>query len=205
MDAIGLAEIRDRRRAAWVRGGVRLLLPGDDRAEPGAYVGEYRHRNGLEAWDGSLWRGTRALPALHTTTISERRGVTEPVSVAALTVPDPGWPYQLTVSASAELVVSDQDGENVPAGRADLSVRLDALTGPVLATGVGPDTTVLRGTYRQPVVRLGKHTTTNVGRSGTLTGTHTVHLVAAGVYGDPGYRHGVAPFNGSLFVQAVAV
>lgn len=202
VDAIDTTRITDRRRSAVLRGAVRVLLPGDDPGEAGAHPGAYRHRNGLEYFDGTLWRGILAPPPI-TTTVAERRGHTEAeILVANLTVPDPGWPYVIVATGAAEVIASDQEGEGVPAGRADLTLRLDSSAGPVIGVGVGPDTAAVRGaggTAR----RLVRQTITHPGRSAVLTGSHAVLLLVTRAFGDANFRIGSAGFNGSLIVQAV--
>ncbi|MCO1575372.1 hypothetical protein M8C13_06305 [Crossiella sp. SN42] len=193
---IDASHVVDARRGAFLRGGVRLLLAGDDPREPGSYPGQYRHRAGLEYWDGQSWRGTLAPPP-GSTSVVERRGHTESeLLIASLVMPDPGWPYVITATGAAEVIASDQDGENVPTGRADLAVRLDNLDGPQLGIGVGPDTVGLGRRSMRP-------TLTHPGHTGVLTGSHIVHLVIVRTFGDPNFRMGSTRFNGSLMAQVM--
>ncbi|MGH3762939.1 hypothetical protein [Actinophytocola sp.] len=121
----------DLRRAASVRTGVGVVLPGDDPTLPGAYAGHTRYRAGtLEAFDGETRRGTPATWSEESVELVARTGITGIAALTSIGVPDPGWPYRLMISGCAELT-----GTNC---RADLTIRLDAADGAVLARGVGP-------------------------------------------------------------------
>lgn len=173
--------INDLRRAASTRGAIGVLLPGDYPADPGSYTGQARYRRGvLEGWDGQQWRGTHRLDIYDTAEILVRSGETGSAPLASLGVPDPGWPYRLMVSGSAELTTTNC--------RADLQIHLDTLDGPLLAVGVGPVNAFA------PVV-------TNTRPSGVLTGTHTVHLAAARVFGDGSWA--TTPYNATLTILRI--
>lgn len=99
---ITTANITDLRKAAGLRGAVRLMLPGDAHADVGAYPGDVRFcRTHLqqETWgtDG-LWHGSLT-SVLQTTTVDVTvRTVT--AAVMSLVVTDPGHPYYVEVSGS---------------------------------------------------------------------------------------------------------
>ncbi len=97
---ITTANITDLRKAAALRGAVRLMLPGDAHADVGSYPGDVRFcRTHLqqETWgsDG-LWHGslTRVLETLTVDTAVK----TVTAAVMSLVVTDPGHPYYLEVS-----------------------------------------------------------------------------------------------------------
>lgn len=148
--------ITDLRRAAHVRGAIGVLLPGDDPTAEGAYTGQTRYRAGhLESFDGDRWRGTPQLWARETTDVVVRSGQTGTVSLTSIGVPDPGWPYRLQVNGSAEL-----GSVNC---RADLSIRLDAQDGTLIAMGLGPGNGFA-------------HVVTQTRLTGALTGPHSIFL-----------------------------
>lgn len=121
----------DVRASAQVRGGVGVLLPGDDPALPGAYAGHTRYRAGaLETFDGQTWRGTPATWSQESVELVARTGITGIAALTSIGVPDPGWPYRLMISGCGELTNTNC--------RADLTIRLDAADGAVLARALGP-------------------------------------------------------------------
>ena len=146
----------DLRKAAGVRTGVGVLLPGDDPTVPGAYSGHTRYRSaGLETFDGTTWRGASPLFVAETREGIARTGITGIAALTSVAIPDPGWPYRLQVSGSAQLTATNC--------RADLHVRLDRPDGDTIAAGIGPTNGfgfALTPTHTGPV----------------LTGAHSVYL-----------------------------
>lgn len=116
------SRITDVRKSTGLLGAARLLLPGDFTADPGKVTGDIRLRPPtgslpllLDYWDAtqSKWRGTQELtfstlvPGTpsgagqvtgHTTAGSNTR-----LTIATITVPDPGWPYRVQSSCSLYL------------------------------------------------------------------------------------------------------
>lgn len=170
--------LADLRRAAHVRGGVGVLLPGDDPGQLGAYTGQTRYRDGsLESFDGTTWRGGVRIESADTGELVARTGETGIAALTSLAVADPGWPYRLLVSGAAELTSIDC--------RADLHIRLDAPDGPLLAVGSGP-------------VNSAAHVATPTRTTSVLTGAHTVFLSGARQGGVGAWSS--TPFLGSLTV-----
>ncbi|MCK2237703.1 MULTISPECIES: hypothetical protein [unclassified Crossiella] len=130
-NATQVTAVTDRRRSTKTRGSIGTLLPGDTISQFGSTVGDSRYRAGhLEHWDGNGWRGGNRVDTWDSSinSVANQVGAAE---LARVNVSDPGWPYRLLVQASAELTTS--------LCRADLSIRLDSMSGPVIAVGVGPN------------------------------------------------------------------
>jgi hypothetical protein len=173
--------ISDIRRAAHIRTGIGVVLSGDDPGQAGAYPGHTRFRNaGLESWDGQRWRGAHRMDVYDTSEIAVLSGMTGIAPLASVNVADPGWPYRLLVSGSAELVATGC--------HADLNVRLDTPDGPVLAVGVGP-------------TNGSKPITTATRPSGVLGGTHTVFLSGVRIDGDGTWAN--TPYSANLTALVV--
>jgi hypothetical protein len=169
--------LTDLRTAAGVRGGVGVLLPGDDPAAVGGYAGQTRYRGSLEAFDGQRWRGGLRLAAQDTSEIVVRSGETGAAALTSLRVTDPGWPYRLWVNGSAELTATNC--------RADVNIRLDSVDGPTIAIGWGTES--------------GNHQVITQTRiTDVLAGQHTVYLCGVRVYGDGTWSS--TPYLGSLTV-----
>lgn len=83
----------DVRASAQVRGGVGVLLPGDDTTLPGAYAGHARYRDGaLETFDGQSWRGTPATWSEEAVEMVARTGITGIAALTSIGVPTPAGP-----------------------------------------------------------------------------------------------------------------
>lgn len=174
------AMFTDLRKAAGVRGGVGVLLPGDNPAELGAYTGHTRYRaGGVESFDGTRWRGAQPMWAAETIDVLVHGGQNGDQSLTSIAVPDPGVPYRLQVNGSAEVVRTDC--------RADLHVRLDSVNGPILAMGMG---------LPMPPDSLWINTQTRM--TDVLTGAHNIHLVVSKLWGHGTWSN--TPYNGSLSV-----
>lgn len=100
------ANITDLRKAAGIRGAVRLMLPGDSHADAGIYPGDARYcrtHQQVEVWkaDG-LWHGTCPIRLPRPTMVPNGNlgGATAHV-MGTVSVSDPGWPYYITATASA--------------------------------------------------------------------------------------------------------
>lgn len=96
------ANITDLRKAAGLKGAVRLMLAGDSHSDPGIYPGDARwcrtHLQ-IETWgtDG-LWHGSLT-KVLETTTVDTTvRTVT--AAVMTQVIADPGHPYYIEVSGA---------------------------------------------------------------------------------------------------------
>ncbi len=153
----------DLRRAAGVRTGVGVLLPGDDPAGPGAFTGHTRYRaGGLESFDGTTWRGASPVFVAETREGVARTGITGIASLTSVAVPDPGWPYRLQVSGSTQFTATNC--------RVDLHVRLDGIDGEVIAAGIGQ--TDGFGFALTPT-----------STSAVLTGAHTIYLYGVRISG----------------------
>lgn len=172
---IDVSTLTDLRRAAHIRGGVGVLLPGDDPADLGAYAGQTRYRGSLESFDGEQWRGGLRLAALESTDLVARNGEAGVAALTSVAVPDPGWPYRLLVNGSAELSTSNC--------RADLNIRLDSVDGTTVAIGGGPDS----GTG---------HVVTQTRVTEILSGPHTLYLCGVRVFGEGTWSN--TAFVGSL-------
>ncbi|WP_018686539.1 hypothetical protein [Actinokineospora enzanensis] len=169
----------DLRRAAGTRGGVGVLLPGDAQADPGAYPGHTRYRpTGLEAWDGERWRAGQPGWSGMGNRFTVRTGIRDSAEINSVDVPDPGYPYRLTVQGSAEVVATNC--------RADLFIRLDTPTGGIYAVGVGP-------------TNGGGWCQTQTASTGPLTGPRTVYLTIARLFGDGTWS--ITPYNSHLWVS----
>ncbi|MGZ3140795.1 hypothetical protein ACVDFE_02080 [Lentzea chajnantorensis] len=158
------ANITDLRRAAGIRGAVRLMLAGDSHSDPGVLPGEARYcrtHQQIEVWraDGQ-WHGTQQLQ-YSTRTVDTSTG-TPNISVATISIPDPGWPYRLDVSGS--LVWSQGIGTHY-----DLGLRLDGTLGAVLGQTYGAVNAT--GALLTDVMR-----TATGASDATLTGAHVVHM-----------------------------
>lgn len=162
--AITGANITDLRKAAGIRGAVRLMLPGDVHADPGIYPGDARYcRTHLqvEVWksDG-LWHGTVPLTS-STRTVDTTLTVTS-ISAAQLAIADPGWPYRL--EADGALIWTQGIGTKY-----DLALRLDSTLGTVMGQTPGPTNST--GGLLTDI----RHAVTGVSDA-TLTGAHSVHM-----------------------------
>jgi hypothetical protein len=172
------AMVTDLRRAAGVRGGIGVLLPGDNPSEPGAYTGHTRYwSGGVESFDGQRWRSAQPIWAREADNLVVRDGISTVADILSLSVPDPGWPYRLTVQGSAEIGANNC--------RADLHLRLDQPDGPVFGIAFGPTNGFA-------------WCSTQTRTTGVLTGEHAVFLSGGRVYGDGTW--GNTPYNASLSV-----
>lgn len=191
-DTIVDADITDLRKGAGIRNAPWVLLPGDSLSEAGAYTGEQRFVGRKDSsnifpyqwWDGAAWRGQGAGATYQTTTISTLTGQTGAASLASVSFSDPGVPYKVIATGSAELSSPDSGT------RVDLSCRLDTATGTLISLGIGPQGT-------------GSWTNTDTRVSSTLsaTGTKTVHLAGARIFGSGAWSS--TSFNGSLSVRVI--
>lgn len=188
-NTIGSGDLTQTRKGSGLHGAPRVLLEGDTLADAGMHHGEQRMRLGsafiatdyinanytclVDRWDAvnATWRGTQPIhlpkPTLLTTASLGGGGT---FTMAAVAIPDPGWPFRLDCSGS------------------------------VLQEIVGGATTVVRDVYAQfnlddaafvpaPVTRIirrGARSTANLspaiidaaGRYSTpLTGAHTVYFI----------------------------
>jgi hypothetical protein len=167
--SIVAGNIAQHRTAAALRGGVRTLLEDDLTTAAGIYDGEMRWVTSsalpLQAWSDGLgqWRGIGGGATYQTTTVSALSNQTSDAQLTSLSIPDPGVPYRLQVTGSAEITA-------VVGTRADIWVTLDTVGGPGMAAG--------RNSSEQ-----GNWVVTYAGQSGELTGAHTVILKGARAYG----------------------
>lgn len=148
------ANITDLRKSAAVGRGPRFLLGGDALSDPGYCFGELRQRF-LTAYGANLvvtdywgfdsnWHGMNTLPIAQPTQTgfgSLAAGAT--TTIAAVTIPDPGWPYHIVTggmvdfgaaSASQSLLMSVNVGSTV--------INTNAITqgqGTSIVAGVGSD------------------------------------------------------------------
>lgn len=110
------SNITDVRKGAAVGRGPRFLLPGDSLSDPGFCCGELRQRrlssypaNGSDTivtdkWGfDSAWHGTDdlSLSSGNITQNGSNFGFNTEVKFWTLTIPDPGWPYYVELTASA--------------------------------------------------------------------------------------------------------
>lgn len=180
------ANITDLRKAAGIRGAIRLMLPGDVHADPGIYPGDARYcRTHLqvEVWKSdSLWHGT--VPLKFSSRTIDTTLTTASITTAQIAVADPGWPYRLEVSGS---LVWSQGIDT----RYDLGLRLGSTLGTVLGQTYGPLNTT--GALLTDVMR----TATGVSDS-TLTGAQTVHMSLvrqSGPVGNGAFAQASAAYN----------
>ncbi len=163
---IGAGNITDVRRSTSTYGGMRALLPGDQSGDPGAYIGECTYdavtpfKSGPRYWDGTTWRGILTTVVPFTQVI----GLTQSVNwnggngytLCTATVPDPGYPYYLTVSAKA-------GGSNLTSPAQVITfVSLDGAT--VISTAWSTNGSNTIWESHNPAVHTGK-----------LTGSHTIY------------------------------
>ncbi|MGW4114827.1 hypothetical protein ACWEFJ_28465 [Actinosynnema sp. NPDC004786] len=123
------ANITDLRRAAGIRGAVRLMLPGDSHSDAGIYPGDSRYcrtHQQVEVWkaDG-VWHGT--VPLVYTVSPAHA-ALPVPSTFATLAIPDPGWPYKLVVNGKIQL---NDIGASGNAGYVKVRTGT-ALTGPTV-------------------------------------------------------------------------
>ena len=103
----------DKRRSAGLRGAARFLLPGDALSDPGFVIGEKRARLvanytgtpiSTDYWgsDGK-WHGMTPLPIAPGQIVQNSSSwvVNTETPVWTITIPDPGWPYYVNLTASA--------------------------------------------------------------------------------------------------------
>lgn len=103
---VGNGVITDVRKSSGVMGGVRNMLPGDLMTDVGSFHGEMTVTTaGTQRWwdaTTQTWRGFRAITfsgvptQLFSGTIASGASQT----IWSLTIPDPGYPYFLTASAT---------------------------------------------------------------------------------------------------------
>lgn len=178
------ANIVDLRKAAGIRGAIRLMLPGDSHSDAGIYPGDARYcrtHETVEVWkaDGQ-WHGT--VPITYSANLgADQSLVFATATIMTLSVPDPGYPYQLRtefdwhgltgspVTITVGCYVTDGNGAALtrvavyPAG----SAGSDGVAGP----GAASDLNFHRS-----------------GLSATRTGATTVALVVKHLGGASGYR-----------------
>lgn len=99
---ITAANITDLRKAAGLKGAVRLMLPGDSHSDAGIYPGDTRFcRTHLqvEVWGtDNLWHGT--LTRVFETTTVDTTVRTATAAVMTQVIADPGHPYYIEVSGA---------------------------------------------------------------------------------------------------------
>ena len=96
------ANITDLRKAAGLRGAVRLMLAGDSHSDPGIYPGDARYcrtHQQVEVWkaDG-VWHGTVTTTA-DTTTFDTASSTVSKI-VASVAIADPGYPYRIRATGA---------------------------------------------------------------------------------------------------------
>jgi hypothetical protein len=97
------ANIIDMRKAAGIRGAIRLMLPGDSHADVGSYPGDARYcrtHEQVEVWRAdNLWHGTQPVPVAQPSQIaSGALAAGTSVKLAnTMTIADPGFPYRVKV------------------------------------------------------------------------------------------------------------
>lgn len=96
------ANITDLRKAAGIRGAIRLMLPGDSHSDAGIYPGDARYcrtHQQVEVWkNDGVWHGTVTTTA-DTTTFDTASSTVSKV-VASVAIADPGYPYRIRASGS---------------------------------------------------------------------------------------------------------
>lgn len=186
VNTVTSGNITDLRKSTGLVGGIRPMLPGDALADAGNLVGERRSRftpSGLTAlgappilvdvWGAdSQWHGTdEILLDTPTQTGSGTLAVGgNGVAIMSLVIPDPGYPYYISVAASC--------GWGVIAGAVasavfECSTTLDSA---VYNTGVIAKALTLShsttGNFSQTTCHVGSE------KSGSQTAGHTVRLIA---------------------------
>ncbi|WP_409186730.1 hypothetical protein F9C11_21815 [Amycolatopsis sp. VS8301801F10] len=180
----GTITLTDLRRSTGLIGGVRVLLPGDSLTDPGYMPGDLSWYNGIRIWDGTTWRGltpkTYQTPKFASVTVS-----TFPFALASVSIPDPGWPYQLDFDAQLAMTCGTGGGfDFVPR---DGSASGANLAGPLSIQPADGRT----GTVALPYTYAG-------GSDNVLTGARTVVMALnrwtgpagnnAVINGNPGHR-----------------
>lgn len=178
-------------KSTCLRGGTRVLGPGDALADPGFVVGEERLRFHStygwlkDFWDpaanagAGVWRGTQELllpqPA-QTGSGSLANGATATISSVVLT--DPGWPYYV----EAEGVVDF--GASLQGTLCQVSLQIDSATAGTGRFGFDEEPAVTANINFD----LGASASGNTRASavGALTGSHTVYILAKNVAGTGG-------------------
>lgn len=142
-NVINTADIVDKRKGTTLQGTPRMMLPGDALSDAGGYHGEVRLRAGsfvptsianlgvkvlYDYWDavGATWRGTQTIvwPRPTITPVTFMLSNTTH-TLASVAIPDPGWPYYVTASASARPTIPTPGAENDTVGGIYLSTVLD--------------------------------------------------------------------------------
>lgn len=171
---VSASQITDARISAGVAGGVRPLLPGDPWNAPGAYIGDMSFdavtafKSGLRYWDGTQWRGVTTKVIPYTLNIALASTITtagSPYTCCTATVPDPGYPYYLSVSAKT-------GGSNASSGTSMITrINLD---GNLISIGWSTLGAVSIWESHNPTVTVGPY-----------TGAHTVTSTVAVDVGGP--------------------
>jgi hypothetical protein len=168
------ANITDLRKAAGIRGAVRLMLAGDSHADAGIYPGDSRYcrtHQQVEVWKSdSQWHGT--VPLTSSTRTVDTTLTTANLTVATLNIADPGWPYKLDCDGA--LIWSQGVGTHY-----DVSLRLDGTTGTVLGQSFG-------AVNSSGVLLDNIHRVVHGESDTVLTGAHVVHMSLIRQFGPAG-------------------
>ncbi|PKV95928.1 hypothetical protein ATK30_6861 [Amycolatopsis echigonensis] len=174
----GVITLTDIRRGTSPIGGVRVLLPGDKLTDPSYMPGDISWYNGHRYWDGTAWHGikTNRYPRIAATGSGASASFTGTINtsytLASVSIPDPGFPYQVKVSGSIFLSgMSNSSG--------GVSHQFGAMVD--TATLVGPSAAPTANTVGSMFVGQTNSTFANpafVRTNPTVyTGAHTVYLI----------------------------
>lgn len=184
-DNTSTATFVDIRKSTGTLGGIRPLLSGDTRTDPGSYPGEMSfdpNGGGVRFWNGSAWRGLGDI-TMPRPTQSGFGGLANDAykPLASQTIPDPGYPYLLTVGGSYTFI-ADHATNLIMNGYMTLDSTTPS-TG-VISRGQTPSWSAVSTNVQFCAIAPGT--------TGVLTGSHTVYLLAqaiggAGISGSGGY------------------
>lgn len=177
--------ITDMRRSAGI-GGDRILLPGDALTDPGFMAAETRWRYSssyakwlMDVWDpvASAWKGTEtlALPAGAWQNGSSNISIlaTARTNLVVVSVPDPGWPYTLQVSAQIDWNGYGTWSPGVTPPFVQLFTTIDTNAGTIIGQS--------NGFTNDPTNNFDAWTTLPMtAPTATLTGAHSVVLSGKG-------------------------
>lgn len=128
----------DRRKSMGLRGGPRVLLPGDSVSEGGAVPGEItvlpptatRPQTITRVWDGLAWRLLSPFMISTTPNIGTAGSpLGVPNTLASITVPDIGCPYRVKVHGTTRMRMQAVNSY------AQMVARLNTTTGPITRMG----------------------------------------------------------------------
>lgn len=169
--------LTDLRKRTATMGSVYSPFTGQ-LADNGVMVGEMQlmpasapYPARVRVWDGTAWRGVAAWPfAIPAVTALNPLAVSAQHIISSVSVPDPGFPYKLHTSGSADWAMTNA---NQPDSPLSLSVTLDntAFNGGVISRG---NAYSINAVANQPSPTAAAPAS----QTGVLTGAHTVRLIA---------------------------